>query len=97
MVLGSIPFFLRITFTDYRRENRVLTDCTVIDALALVAAALEMACLIGTLRGAGPSGWRVGRDRPSPVLVYTAAASLSVLAVIHALRGFGLIFTSCPA
>ncbi|WP_068250153.1 hypothetical protein [Janibacter corallicola] len=89
---GVLAFVVHISSSSSRRVNGVLTECSYTDYFAFIAAA---ACVgfgvVGLVKGL-----RASRDRSvHPVVLLALALVLAILAVVHVLRGIGMIGGPC--
>lgn len=92
LVIGVLGFFFSIATTTTSSVNGVQTACSYQDYGAMIAAALCLVCAV--------TGIVQRRKHPYqyPVqhwIVYALAGVLTVLAVVHALRGFAVIGGPC--
>lgn len=92
LVIGALGFFVSLTSWTSASVNGVQTACSYQDYAAMIAAALCLVCAVAGIVQRRKHPYRY------PVqhwIVYALAGVLTVLAVVHALRGFAVIGGPC--
>lgn len=89
---GIAAFVIHVSSSSSRTVNGVMTECSYTDYFAFIAAA---ACV-----GFGVAGLTKGRKAPKdrsvhPAVLLAFALVLAILAVVHVLRGIGMIGGPC--
>ncbi|MGO2822517.1 MAG: hypothetical protein ACTIA5_17105 [Brachybacterium tyrofermentans] len=92
LVIGALGFVVSLSSTTSSTVNGVQTACSYQDYGAMIAAALCLVCAVAGIvqRRKHPYQYPVQQW-----IVYVLAGVLTVLAVVHALRGFAVIGGPC--
>lgn len=92
LAIGLLGFFVSLSSMSSQSINGEMTMCSYQDYGAMIAGVLCLVC----------AGMGIQRRRKSPYkfpvahwIVYALAAVLVVLAVVHVLRGLGMIGGPC--
>lgn len=92
LVVGLIAFVVKLSFSSTSSVNGVMTQCTYFDAGALIAAVVCLLCgvlaIVRKLRSPGRFPMHAG-------VVLGVSGLVLLLAVVHAVRAFGIIGGIC--
>lgn len=91
LAVGILGFALDITYRSTTTHNGAVTSCSSINIAGFVIAAIVLGAAWAT---SSPNAGYVRRTLAAPVRGCLAVV-LVALAVIHVLRGFGLILSGC--
>lgn len=96
LVFGLLGFVISMSSSSSRTVNGEVVDCSYMDLFPLLAAVVVGVCAVavGKAAFAKNNPWSQ-LARPTRALVFGASAVLLVLAVVHVLRGLGMIGGPC--
>lgn len=94
--VALVGFVVHISSSSTRTVNGEMVECSYLDIFALLAAVVAAVCAVAVAKAglARPNPWSK-LARPSRGLVLAGSAVLVVLAVVHVLRGVGMIGGPC--
>lgn len=92
LIVGLVAFVVKLSLSSISSTNGVMTSCSYFDPFALFAAAV---CLICGIVSAVKRVRRPGRYPFAAWLVHLLSGVLVLLAIVHALRAFGIVGGIC--
>lgn len=94
--VGLVAFVVKVTTMTSHSVNGEIVECSYLDYFGFVAAAVLVGCaVLGIKRSRAMWTSWTSRVVPSTPLVVGATAVLLLLAVVHLLRGLGMIGGAC--
>lgn len=92
LIVGLVGLVVNMSFTSSQSVNGVVTQCTSINIAAFLAAAVCLLCGIRTISG---KLRRPGRYPMHAGIVLGAGGVILLLAIVHVLRGIGILSGAC--